>query len=931
MARLLSFFLCGDVSQVEEILPIVKRVVNGDGLDVLKTKELIRKNVAKYEDYAPEIDRAVRWGEVMLGSLEGMRPFVEHDVCPLSELEEHRNKFEGIPSAKKLYRVLQDRRHLPLDVSFSNLVSRIAPFLSFRQVEFILQARPSTDWQSLDLRRLRYVYSVKKKVLDISESYGGLSFLPQSFLLSVFVGEATRASLRASDNIKKEPIFQKEHHPSRVELTRSSSTLQALRKWRVASDTSHAEPELGTLLEDDSELLSPAGRVASQGNMLQYSKSLHEKVKSPKRQGRGARSFKSETYEIGDSLLGPHDVAILLQAGLTSSMKGSTVVQLNQRMLLDLMANQPRTFSVAVLAEIGSSGGQPSSRGLTSALMALVDLDQSSFRDFHRLDMHALLESWLPGFKIPRRDDYLAGGRWARQSYYTAMFGVAKSILEESEVYTAFKGHIQRVRQSNETDAIPTATEFEEKIDSVGITIDDYSSEFSDIENSKLFSAIEKAKKTIIKADAEGQKLLQSVQDSEVPAALSSHTDADKVVDVYRQAFDACRLVLKLDKLSFHSDWFKQFYRRNYDALMIKSIYDNVIEDVDGVRRWLDCQKNGQESAVEVDFTISKASSNDGSINHMNASFSPFFANAEDHGEKDLVDAIIDAVFFEEDEKDTLKNDPLVRLLIPNPPGNYNFTIVTAMGVITEGKQGLELEPAFLRLLEKRNVRTIRSDTGTARSLEFNASKIEDAIEIAVKLKKPFGLLGYSQGCANSLSAESLLLSGTPRQQQYLNMLVCRQLIFSAANGSSHGPALEAKIHRLFVMCEEFFKYQQGYCSRAFISAVLEVLTGVLDSAAFQKVICGGGGTFLHEGNRAFWREAQHLAHIPTSVLRGVQEPYNTPESLELISNLLTKQAGSPLHDSQVHVYDAVGHPVYTHNRNGRILQKCDMGKIFLL
>ena len=98
-------------------------------------------------------------------------------------------------------------------------------------------------------------------------------------------------------------------------------------------------------------------------------------------------------YDLGESLLGPQDVAILLQAGLTSSMKGSTVVQLNQRMLLDLMASQPRSFAVAVLAEIGTPGGHGSPRGLCSALMTLLELDQSSFTKFHRIDMHSLLES----------------------------------------------------------------------------------------------------------------------------------------------------------------------------------------------------------------------------------------------------------------------------------------------------------------------------------------------------------------------------------------------------------------------------------------------------------------------------------------------------------------------------------------------------------
>jgi hypothetical protein len=60
--------------------------------------------------------------------------------------------------------------------------------------------------------------------------------------------------------------------------------------------------------------------------------------------------------------------------------------------------------------------------------------------------------------------------------------------------------------------------------------------------------------------------------------------------------------------------------------------------------------------------------------------------------------------------------------------------------------------------------------------------------------------------------------------------------------------------------------------------------------------------------------------------LRGVLEHHTTPESLEMICNLLSKQSGSILHDSQVHVYDAVGHPVYVKNRNARILKNTDMG-----
>lgn len=295
-----------------------------------------------------------------------------------------------------------------------------------------------------------------------------------------------------------------------------------------------------------------------------------------------------------------------------------------------------------------------------------------------------------------------------------------------------------------------------------------------------------------------------------------------------------------------------------------------------------------------------------------------------------LVDAIIDAIFYYEVDRERIRNDPLVRLLIPNQPGNYHFAIVTAMGVITEGKKGLELEAAFRRLKEQRDVVVVRADTGTARSFDFNAAKIEEAILHATEMKRPYGLLGYSQGCANALTAESLLLSGSPVQQRALidarAGLVCRQLLFSAANGSMHGPAMDLKVQRLIVMAEDFFKYQQGYFSKALTRLVLELVNQTMDSAPFQKFF-GGAQSMLPDGCRAFWRESQHLAHVPTCNIRGVLEEHTRPESLEMVSHLLTKQSGSALHDSQVHVYDAVGYPVYTINRNGRMLKNCAVGE----
>ena len=118
-------------------------------------------------------------------------------------------------------------------------------------------------------------------------------------------------------------------------------------------------------------MLSPAGRVASKNDFhAAFPETSASFASHP------ADDDHEEEYKLGDSLLGPSDVAILLQAGLTSPLKGSTVVQLNQRMLLDLIASQPRSFAVAVLAEIGTPGGHGSARVLAGALMALLETNQ---------------------------------------------------------------------------------------------------------------------------------------------------------------------------------------------------------------------------------------------------------------------------------------------------------------------------------------------------------------------------------------------------------------------------------------------------------------------------------------------------------------------------------------------------------------------------
>lgn len=81
-----------------------------------------------------------------------------------------------------------------------------------------------------------------------------------------------------------------------------------------------------------------------------------------------------------------------------------------------------------------------------------------------------------------------------------------------------------------------------------------------------------------------GLEILDSlIQDEE---ALKSSPKVTVVVEAYRTAFSSCALVLDLDRCAFQAEWFSEFYKRNYDALMVKNLYDNIIDDVDEVRDW---------------------------------------------------------------------------------------------------------------------------------------------------------------------------------------------------------------------------------------------------------------------------------------------------------------------------------------------------------
>jgi hypothetical protein len=356
----------------------------------------------------------------------------------------------------------------------------------------------------------------------------------------------------------------------------------------------------------------------------------------------------------------------------------------------------------------------------------------------------------------------------------------------------------------------------------------------------------------------------------------------------YEKAFAQCRALLAADPTAIWCDWLKNFWARNHEALTVLSVVRNHQKGIDQVPRWLKTRLGHKPPTHEGP----------------------------------LVEAVIDVLYFHAHDRARLKADPLIRLLIDPPAGEYDFTVISCMGVITEGAAGTELCDAYARLEEQRAIKVIRADTKTARSLHFNAARVEDAVR---SVDTPWGYIGYSQGCANGLQAESRLLGGTPEQQSFCKNLRCRNLLFSAINGSAHGTCGDQKFLRVMSDGDRFIKHYQALLSKPAIEFGLKNIRQLLDSRLFVHSLAGVH-SLSHEGVRPLARDGQFKPDVPTSIVRGIVERDTLPEALEMLSNVLTKQIESTEHDTQVTTWEAVGHPVWVRSPQAAVLEKCDMG-----
>ena len=113
-----------------------------------------------------------------------------------------------------------------------------------------------------------------------------------------------------------------------------------------------------------------------------------------------------------------------------------------------------------------------------------------------------------------------------------------------------------------------------------------------------------------------------------------------------------------------HQEWFQRFWARNYDALTVCSVLRNVQMDVDKTRKWVDAQLRHGTGA---DFHVRESC-------HALWQKNP-------RSEACLVDCLIEILFYDPADRSKYRKDALMQLVIEEPPGHLNFTVVSAMGV----------------------------------------------------------------------------------------------------------------------------------------------------------------------------------------------------------------------------------------------------------
>ncbi|CAD7931790.1 unnamed protein product [Amoebophrya sp. A25] len=1042
----------------ERVYQVFKGLIYGNGLDSDACKELLSKAFPVwYTNNAFDIDRGLR----IINRIA--IPVPMPPIAPSRALDSNLASpplqawLDKLPTAGELYRqcdsdatnricstktgrtTCSSSSKTTTSSPVLTAVVALAPYLSRAQLQYLVEhgfiaANAGSTEQK---HRLSYVLHLKKVLSTIVDDIGGNSLLPQTHGIAFLLGDTLKRSASLGEH------QEKQKHRSNANSDATSLT---------------------------------------------------------------SCSSKNIVSVFGSSLLGPEDMAGLLRAILSAPSFGH-FAQRALRTLMELLQRQPLIFVRGVFYELSLNGSQ---RVLAGLLMRLLEAPQDCFRV--EVDYHGMLASMLDIHSIPKRGDYMAGGKYQRRSYYEAIYRIAANLIDESDDYLAFKQHLTaniqedggavadeeheeeeeaqgcatsakdegtthgspvvRSDAKSGTVALAAATNTSTTTTSTSIkkiaavvSNSSYRSQFL-LTNSDFADLLQAALAAVVHADRVGCAWLRNAtsttsQESRTtstsspstplksPSSTSTTPTRRAVTAAYRQAFDLCREAVSRDKRALiRETWLKDFYERNYEALVIFSIVRNVVDGTDHIRKWITVQPcfeahysnvglldgnekkkdkkeenyvemNGTTVDVEGDedeeqavvgagvkpedaeratatyklglspvtgeqlgasplgphpaaaskgTTTTTPSSNLKNENNKSSSTSalsaldqfhadlkeleksliPFSANPQEaearvrrlypdesyrmwwngplqEKEHDhqcpssvlrtqqilrrLAHLAIDANYFYQSDRQLMHLDPLVLALIyelpplPAAPSAETrntktrnplekFAIISGMGVITDGESGHEMNKTFDRLYKEYKVRVFRSDTGIARHIEYNASRIETAVGKAMAAGvRHWGWIGYSQGCANMWKAESNLNTGTPDMRKALQGLCCRNQMYSAANGTPMGTSLEWRVSEGIAEFEIFLKNLQLHISNNLNRVLMHLLSSLLASRGFVFLIGG-----LHSLNnmaciRGLWRGAKHKANVPTLAVRAVSEQHTMPEVLTFMCNYLSTVA----------------------------------------
>lgn len=353
--------------------------------------------------------------------------------------------------------------------------------------------------------------------------------------------------------------------------------------------------------------------------------------------------------------------------------------------------------------------------------------------------------------------------------------------------------------------------------------------------------------------------------------AISAIRVADDVrfeVSAYEAAFSACERVIKSNPESLQAEWLRVFFKRNFTALTVVSVLREIRQGKG--HTWLLTNASGltRESWLSMSDT-------------------------------DLSEKIIRALYPIDSEE--ILSDPLVSLRIRpavldfnsqvGPSAPVRATVVLSMGIITKGINGTELADTISYLESTRPVRFVRANTGTGKSIEYNARKVIMAIK-EVKTTN-WVWLGYSQGCANTFAAEGIMLRGTPEERDLIrNRLKSRMLLYGAHNGSIHGDIMRSKVVESLRILEEAHKFSPPLAS--FVRTILA-------SGTIQESL-GGLRSISPQGLYELWTTGDWERNVPTFSVVGACDAKTTPDFLRVVSAQLSQLTGGlPFsHDSQI-------------------------------